>query len=196
MTHMSNPAAAMMRAAVLVAPGRIELHRVPVPEPGRGEVRVRLEGCGVCASNLEPWAGNEWTRYPLPPGELGHEGWGTIDAIGEDVAGLKPGMRVATLSHRSYAEFDVATAEQIVPLPARCGDFPGEPLGCAMNILARSDIAPGQAVAIVGIGFLGALLPMAVNVALIGFEVLVAFLQAYVFAILTSIYLHDAVHLH
>ena len=46
------------------------------------------------------------------------------------------------------------------------------------------------------LGFLGALLPMAVNVALIGFEFLVAFLQAYVFAILTSIYLHDAVHLH
>ena len=39
-------------------------------------------------------------------------------------------------------------------------------------------------------------LPLAVNVALIGFEMLVAFLQAYVFAILTCIYLHDAVHLH
>ena len=46
------------------------------------------------------------------------------------------------------------------------------------------------------VGFLGAALPLAVNVALIGFEILVAFLQAYVFAILTSIYLHDAVHLH
>jgi F-type H+-transporting ATPase subunit a len=41
-----------------------------------------------------------------------------------------------------------------------------------------------------------AALPLAVNVLLIGFELLVAFLQAYVFAILTSIYLHDAVHLH
>ena len=50
-----------------------------------------------------------------------------------------------------------------------------------------------------GLGFFGPLiaaLPLAVNVALVGFEVLVAFLQAYVFAILTSIYLHDAVHLH
>ena len=50
-----------------------------------------------------------------------------------------------------------------------------------------------------GLGAIGpfvALLPLAVNVALVGFEVLVAFLQAYVFAILTSIYLHDAVHLH
>ncbi len=36
--------------------------------------------------------------------------------------------------------------------------FPGEPLGCAMNIFRRSDIQPGQTVAIVGIGFLGALL--------------------------------------
>jgi F-type H+-transporting ATPase subunit a len=47
-----------------------------------------------------------------------------------------------------------------------------------------------------GIGYAGAALPMAMNVILVGFELLVAFLQAYVFAILTSIYLHDAVHLH
>ncbi|GGG47962.1 ATP synthase subunit a [Caldovatus sediminis] len=46
------------------------------------------------------------------------------------------------------------------------------------------------------LGFLGAAAPLAINVALVGFEFLVAFLQAYVFAILTSIYLHDAVHLH
>ncbi|WP_207537432.1 F0F1 ATP synthase subunit A [Sabulicella rubraurantiaca] len=49
------------------------------------------------------------------------------------------------------------------------------------------------------LGTLGPLLsimPLAINVALVGFEVLVAFLQAYVFAILTCIYLHDAVHLH
>ncbi|WP_203075122.1 F0F1 ATP synthase subunit A [Falsiroseomonas ponticola] len=50
-----------------------------------------------------------------------------------------------------------------------------------------------------GLGAVGpfvAVLPLGVNIALVGFEVLVAFLQAYVFAILTSIYLHDAVHLH
>ncbi len=50
-----------------------------------------------------------------------------------------------------------------------------------------------------GLGAIGpfvAAMPLAVNVVLIGFEFLVAFLQAYVFAILTSIYLHDAVHLH
>jgi F-type H+-transporting ATPase subunit a len=47
-----------------------------------------------------------------------------------------------------------------------------------------------------GIGVVGAIAPLALNVALVGFEFLVAFLQAYVFAILTCIYLHDAVHLH
>ncbi|MBR0657426.1 F0F1 ATP synthase subunit A [Plastoroseomonas arctica] len=46
------------------------------------------------------------------------------------------------------------------------------------------------------LGIAGSTAPLAINIALVGFEVLVAFLQAYVFAILTSIYLHDAVHLH
>jgi F-type H+-transporting ATPase subunit a len=54
-------------------------------------------------------------------------------------------------------------------------------------------------VMLAGLGVAGpfiSVLPLALNVALVGFEVLVAFLQAYVFAILTCIYLHDAVHLH
>jgi len=46
------------------------------------------------------------------------------------------------------------------------------------------------------VGVFGAVLPLALTVALVGFEFLVAFLQAYVFTILTCIYLHDAVHLH
>jgi F-type H+-transporting ATPase subunit a len=46
------------------------------------------------------------------------------------------------------------------------------------------------------LGTIGAAGPLALNVALMGFELLVAFLQAYVFSILTCIYLHDAVHLH
>ena len=55
------------------------------------------------------------------------------------------------------------------------------------------------AVVLASLGIVGtglAVLPMALNVIMVGFELLVAFLQAYVFAILTCIYLHDAVHLH
>ena len=135
----------------------MRIDTIDIPEPGAGEVRIRLEGCGVCASNLEPWAGQEWMRYP---GGLGHEGWGVIDAIGAGVETLAIGDRVAALSFRSFAEYDLARAEAVVKLPPELAGrpFPGEPLGCAMNIFYRSDIQPGQTVAIVGIGFLGAIL--------------------------------------
>ncbi|MBX9699793.1 MAG: F0F1 ATP synthase subunit A [Acetobacteraceae bacterium] len=63
-----------------------------------------------------------------------------------------------------------------------------------LKVFATFVLMIGSAAGVIGV--LGATLPLAVNVALIGFELLVAFLQAYVFAILTSIYLHDAVHLH
>jgi threonine dehydrogenase-like Zn-dependent dehydrogenase len=149
-----------MRAAILEGPGRLRIGEVERPEPGPGQVRVRLEGCGVCASNLTPWAGPDWMRFPTAPGELGHEGWGVIDAVGPGVATLSAGDRVAALSHRSYADYDVAEAAAVVRLPeALAGQpFPGEPLGCAMNIFRRADIRPGQTVAIVGVGFLGAIL--------------------------------------
>ncbi len=149
-----------MRAAVLAEPGRIRIEEVEIPEPGAGEVRVRLEGCGVCASNLSPWGGQPWFEYPFAPGAMGHEGWGRIDAVGEGVTERHVGERVALLSQNAYAEYDLAPADQVVPLPKSLGEmpFPGEPLGCAMNIFRRSSIAPGQTVAIVGIGFLGALL--------------------------------------
>ena len=92
-----------MRAAVLTGPGRISIEEVPRPEPGLGQVRVCLEGCGVCASNLTPWAGPEWMQFPTEPGALGHEGWGVVDALGDGVAGLAIGDRVAALSYKSYA---------------------------------------------------------------------------------------------
>ncbi|WP_334164217.1 MDR/zinc-dependent alcohol dehydrogenase-like family protein [Phenylobacterium sp.] len=149
-----------MRAAVLAGPGQIRMDEVALPEPGPGQVRVRLEGCGVCASNLTPWEGPEWMTFPTEPGALGHEGWGVIDTVGEGVQGLSPGDRVAALSHNSYAEWDIADEGAVVKLPeALAGKpFPGEPLGCAMNIFRRADIQAGQTVAIVGIGFLGAIL--------------------------------------
>ncbi|WP_183448432.1 MDR/zinc-dependent alcohol dehydrogenase-like family protein [Microvirga lupini] len=149
-----------MRAAILTGPGQIEVRQVARPEPGPGQVRLRLEGCGVCASNLTPWAGPEWMQYPTEPGALGHEAWGFVDALGEGVQDLAIGDRVAALSYKSYAEYDLADAEAVVRLPKVLAGqpFPGEPLGCAMNIFHRSEIEAGQTVAIIGIGFLGAIL--------------------------------------
>ncbi|WP_240558561.1 MDR/zinc-dependent alcohol dehydrogenase-like family protein [Paracoccus contaminans] len=150
----------MMRAAVLTGPQALSIAMVPVPRPGSGEVLIRLEGCGVCASNVEPWEGQPWSSWPGQPGGMGHEGWGVIAALGEGVEGLAVGQRVTALTERSYAEFDVAPAAMVVPLPAALDGrpVPGEPVACAMNIFARSDLRSGQTVVIVGIGFLGAIL--------------------------------------
>jgi threonine dehydrogenase-like Zn-dependent dehydrogenase len=149
-----------MRAARIVAPGQVESVEIARPTPRPNEVRVRLEGCGVCASNLPPWEGKPWFSYPMAPGALGHEGWGRIDAVGDEVTAFARGERVGLLSQNAYAQFDVAPAEAVVRLPEKLGDepFPAEPLGCALNIFRRSEIQGGQTVAIVGIGFLGALL--------------------------------------
>ena len=149
-----------MRAAMLAGPGEIRIERVAMPVPEPGTVRLRLEGCGVCASNVEPWEGQPWSTYPGAPGDLGHEGWGIVDAVGPDVATIAPGDRVAALGHRSFADYDIVPADKVVKLPAQLDGkaFPGEPLGCAFNIFRRSDICAGQTVAIIGIGFLGAVL--------------------------------------
>mgnify|MGYP002648494464 CR=1 FL=1 len=85
---------------------------------------------------------------------------GIVDAVGEGVGALAPGDRVALLAERSFAEQDIVAAGMAVKLPDSLAGrpFPGEPLGCAFNIFRRSDIGAGQTVAIIGVGFLGAVL--------------------------------------
>jgi threonine dehydrogenase-like Zn-dependent dehydrogenase len=148
-----------MRAAVIEGPGAVRLENRPIPQPERGQIRVRMEGCGVCGSNLATWEGRDWFQYPLPAGAPGHEGWGVVDAVGEAVSAFRPGDRVATVSGSAFAEYDVVDVSAALELPRALDGqpAPGEPLGCAMNIFRRSDIRAGHTVAIVGIGFLGAL---------------------------------------
>src|SRR5438270_4225541 len=135
-----------MQAAVITAPKQVRIENVGVPGPGDGEVRVRLEGCGVCGSNLAPWEGRPWFNYPLAPGELGHEGWGRIDALGPNTTQLSVGQRVAMLSYHAYAEYDLASESAVVRLPDSLNGhpFPGEALGCALNVFRRCDIQSGH----------------------------------------------------
>lgn len=146
-------------AAVISAPRRIEVQGVEFRAPAANEVRVRIEGCGVCASNLELWLGKPWFKYPIEPGAPGHEAWGRIEALGEGVTDLAVGERVAMLSSRAFAEYDFAPSSEVVRLPAALDGepFPAEPLGCAVNIFKRAHIRRGETVAIVGVGFLGTL---------------------------------------
>lgn len=149
-----------MNAVLLRGERQSSVGRVSKPFPGAGQVRIRVEGCGVCASNVPVWEGRSWFNYPTAPGSPGHEGWGFVDSVGDGVGDLREGDRVSFLSGNAFAEYDTAPAESVVRLPAALDGkpFPGEAVGCAMNIFRRSDIASGQTVAIVGVGWLGALL--------------------------------------
>jgi threonine dehydrogenase-like Zn-dependent dehydrogenase len=147
-----------MRAARFIQPRRIEIAITARPRPAPTEVRIRVEGCGVCGSNLGPWRGMPGLQYPLAPGEPGHEGWGRVDQVGSHVHGVRAGERCAFLSSRAFAEYAVADAASLVSLPPNAEIFPGEALACALNIHRRCEIRAGHAVALIGVGFIGALL--------------------------------------
>ena len=96
-----------MHTAVIVAPRTVELRRESAPEPRAKEVRVHLEGTGVCASSLPVWQGRPWFTYPLDPGAPGHEAWGTIDAVGASVGHVKIGDRVVARARACDRLLDV-----------------------------------------------------------------------------------------
>ena len=133
---------------------------MPTPSPGDGEVLIALEGCGVCGSDLPVWEGRDWFEYPREPGSPGHEGWGRVEAVGAGVRDLAVGQRVAALSYHADADYDLADAAQVVVLPEELDGqpFPGEALGCAVNVMRRARVTEGETVAVVGAGFLGSLI--------------------------------------
>jgi NADPH:quinone reductase len=145
------------RAAALVAPRRFEVHDVRIAAPGPGEVRIVVAGSGVCGSNVPLWEGRPWFEYPRPPGAPGHEAWGRVDAVGEDVLDVRVDDAVAFLCDHAFSDRVVIPAEAAVVLPPALRDrpFPGEALGCGFNVAARSGWTAGSTVAVVGTGFLG-----------------------------------------
>jgi S-(hydroxymethyl)glutathione dehydrogenase/alcohol dehydrogenase len=82
----------VVRAAVLPAVGApLEIAEIDLPDPGPGQVRVRLAAAGVCHSDLS--LSNGTMRVPVPA-VLGHEGAGTVVAVGEGVTHIRPGADV------------------------------------------------------------------------------------------------------
>lgn len=82
----------MTRAAVLQAPRRLELVERRKPQAAPGEVLVRTAATAVCHTDLSIYTGaHPGVRYPVV---MGHESTGVVEAIGEDVSGLRPGQHV------------------------------------------------------------------------------------------------------
>jgi S-(hydroxymethyl)mycothiol dehydrogenase len=90
------------RGVVLSGPGAFALEEIVVDEPEPGEVAVRIEASGVCHSDLHVVEEDGW-GHPFPV-LLGHEGAGTVEAVGENVEGLAPGDRVVLGWHTACGE--------------------------------------------------------------------------------------------
>ncbi len=177
--------ASTYQAVEAVAPGRLELVRKPVRDPAPGEVRIRVEACGVCHSDAATVEGAfpiDWPRVP------GHEAVGRIDALGAHVQGWAVGQRVGvgflggfcgycvfcrggdlvncrnqefTGIHRDggYAERLIARASGLMSIPDEFSSVNAAPLLCAglttFSALRKAPAKPGDLVAVLGIGGLG-----------------------------------------
>jgi NADPH2:quinone reductase len=86
-----------------------------MPDPGTGEVRVKLAAAGVNYTDISQRSGSN--KIPLPA-VLGSEGAGTVERVGDGIANLKPGDRVAYAMVRgSYAEYAAVPAKMLVKIP-------------------------------------------------------------------------------
>ncbi|HTD14933.1 MAG TPA: alcohol dehydrogenase catalytic domain-containing protein, partial [Chthoniobacterales bacterium] len=173
------------KAVQVTEPGKLQLVELPIREPGRGQVRLRVEACGVCHSDsgtVEGLFPISWPRVP------GHEVVGRIDALDSGVQGWAVGQRVGVgflggscgycefcrngdlvncrnqefsgiHSDGGYAEMMIAKASGLMSIPDSLSSAAAAPLLCAgittFNALRNAPAKAGDLVAVLGIGGLG-----------------------------------------
>ena len=93
-----------MRAVVVERPGAAALQRVPRPEPGPGEILIRVHAAGICGPDVEVLEGRRparYVRYPIIPG---HEWAGLVEAVGPDVENVVEGDPVVAEGFRACGD--------------------------------------------------------------------------------------------
>jgi D-arabinose 1-dehydrogenase-like Zn-dependent alcohol dehydrogenase len=178
---------ARMRVVQVAAPGApLELVEREVPSPGNGELRIRVEACGICHSDSFAKEGAfPGIPYPIVPG---HEVAGRIDAVGPGAEPWRAGQRVGVgwygghcgrcdrcrrgdfvtcregripgiTFDGGYADYMIAPAQALAPIPDELAAESAAPLLCAgittFNALRNSGARAGDLVAVLGIGGLG-----------------------------------------
>jgi propanol-preferring alcohol dehydrogenase len=149
-----------MRAAVVTDFTKpLEVQELPIPEPGPGQMLVRIEASGLCHTDIHAARG-DWPVKPTPPFTPGHEGVGIVEQLGAGVDGEWAGKRVAipwlavacgrcryclsgweTLCEKqlnsgysingAYAEYAIAYERGVVEVPAGVSALDAAPLTCA-----------------------------------------------------------------
>ena len=137
-------------------PGALRLEDVLTPQPGLGQVVVRMQAIGVNPVETYIRAG-KYSRLPDLPYTPGNDGAGMIEQVGSDVTGFKPGDRVYTAGSISgtYAEFALCKAEQVHPLPSNVSFAQGAAMGTPYatayrGLFHRAHAKPGETVLVHG----------------------------------------------
>jgi len=137
-------------------PEVLRLEEVPTPQPGPGEVLVRMHAIGVNPVETYIRAG-KYARLPALPYTPGNDGAGVVEQIGDSVTRFKPGDRVYTAGSISgtYAEFALCKTEQVHQLPASASFAQGAAMGTPYatayrGLFQRADAKPGETVLVHG----------------------------------------------
>ena len=142
-----------MNVAVLNQAG-FTLHQRDIPHIGENEVLVKSSSCGVCEGDLFVYRTRE--AASVTDLVLGHEGTGTVTAVGSAVETFAVGDVVTALGG-AYADYFVAKPGEIVKVPSTVDPqlALGEPLACCVHAGQRFGIQQGDRVAVLGLGFMG-----------------------------------------
>jgi len=149
----------MPNAVVMTGYGPPEVLKwagVPLPEPGRGQIRIKVTAAGISPTDLALRAGY-LTAFPLPPGAvLGFEAAGTVDAAGPGVTGASAGDAVTALllGLGGYAEYAVASAWTAKPASVSWLDAAALPSSAeaAVRVLRQLNVTAGQTLLLFGGG--------------------------------------------
>ncbi len=145
--------------AVLEESRQISLRRAAIPEPGTGEIRVRIRYVGICGSDLESYRGIRKPEFLSMPARLGHEVSGVIDKLGRGVHGLRVGQRVTCrYVWGAFARYIVCKPFNVHAVPERLDDrdiSPMEVLPGILHAAERAAITPNTDVLITGQGVSG-----------------------------------------
>jgi len=161
----SHPRA--QRIAVLTRPGQLELAYAEIPEPGEGEIRIRVKWVGICGSDIEAYRGTRQAEFLSTPTRLGHEVGGVIDKLGPHTEALCEGDQVACrYVWGAFAEYIICKPFNVAVLPP---DFPLRGAGLieilpgVLHAAELADIRQHKDVLITGQGVSGLVLTQVVK---------------------------------
>ena len=160
-----------MKILQVTAPhGAFVVRDVPIPQPGPGEVLLRVEAVTTCPQwdlhlrHDEPMFAGHRFRYPYPPGQPGHEATGEIAAVGAGVTDLAVGDRVSAWrdpGHDApgcYAQYVLRAAGDVIRVPAHLPPEATAPVeldmcvGATFLMLRQMDVLRGKRVGVAGLG--------------------------------------------